>query len=282
MPDSAFFSLTPVVSLMYFVLLGAVTAMAVHPAAAAANLVCACILYVYLLGKNAFFKTLSFALPFAILMAVLNPVFSHRGVTMLAYLPDGNPLTLESMVYGAVSGVRLLSSLLLFGAVCRVMTAERIIYLLGRILPSCAVLFSSALAFVPQMMQTAKEINTAVTVSGEKRGIKRGLREFSMLVTAMLERGADSAESMRARGWGTGLRTAYSEYALKRRDCLPMAALVLAAAVIWMLRDSFYAVFYPAISVSDFGVASAAALMLAGLLPIIYDMLRSLQWKLSR
>ncbi|MBE7055615.1 MAG: energy-coupling factor transporter transmembrane protein EcfT, partial [Ruminococcaceae bacterium] len=42
-------------------------------------------------------------LPALLLMALINPAFNHEGVTILYYLPGGNPLTLESVYYGFLS-----------------------------------------------------------------------------------------------------------------------------------------------------------------------------------
>ena len=42
-------------------------------------------------------------LPACLLMMVINPLFSHEGATMLFYLKDGNPVTLESILYGVGS-----------------------------------------------------------------------------------------------------------------------------------------------------------------------------------
>jgi energy-coupling factor transport system permease protein len=39
--------------------------------------------------------------------AWLNPLFNHAGVTLLFYLPGGNPVTLESMVYGLAAATML-------------------------------------------------------------------------------------------------------------------------------------------------------------------------------
>lgn len=36
--------------------------------------------------------------------AAVNPAFSHEGRTILRYLPSGNPLTLESILYGIAQG----------------------------------------------------------------------------------------------------------------------------------------------------------------------------------
>ena len=39
--------------------------------------------------------------------ALINPAFNHEGATLLTYLPSGNPLTLESILYGLAAGARL-------------------------------------------------------------------------------------------------------------------------------------------------------------------------------
>lgn len=36
-------------------------------------------------------------------MAALNALFNHAGVTMLFYLPNGNPVTREALCYGAAA-----------------------------------------------------------------------------------------------------------------------------------------------------------------------------------
>ena len=43
----------------------------------------------------------------ALLAALVNPAFVHQGATILTYFPSGNPLTLESILYGCASGVLL-------------------------------------------------------------------------------------------------------------------------------------------------------------------------------
>ena len=43
-------------------------------------------------------------LPLLLLVAVLNPLLNHAGVTILVYVND-NPITLEAILFGAASGV---------------------------------------------------------------------------------------------------------------------------------------------------------------------------------
>lgn len=90
-----------------------------------------------------------------LLTAILNPIFNHKGLTVLFYLKR-NPVTLESVAYGAASGVMLGSVLLIFSCFNRIITDDKILYLFGRIIPSLAVVLSMALRFVPLFTTQAK------------------------------------------------------------------------------------------------------------------------------
>ena len=62
--------------------------------------------------------SLRVALPVLLLAALVNPAFNHAGVTILIYLPSGNPLTLESILYGRGGGDHAVRR----GAVVRVLS----------------------------------------------------------------------------------------------------------------------------------------------------------------
>ena len=85
---------------------------------------------VYLSGRKAVMFSLKFMLPMFILAAVINPAFNHRGITILAYLPGGNPLTLESIIYGLAAGIMLVSVIQWFSCYNAVMTSDKFVYLL--------------------------------------------------------------------------------------------------------------------------------------------------------
>ena len=72
-------------------------------------------------------------LPLALLTALFNPLFSHAGVTILAYFPSGNPFTLESVYYGFDAAGILAAMLCLCACVGHVMTEEKWICVLGRV-----------------------------------------------------------------------------------------------------------------------------------------------------
>ena len=56
--------------------------------------------------------------------AAVNPAFVHQGVTILAYLPSGNPLTLESLLYGLAAGAMLCAVARWFVSVTDLITAD--------------------------------------------------------------------------------------------------------------------------------------------------------------
>ena len=70
-------------------------------------------------------------LPVCLLAAAANPLFSHAGATMLFYLKDGNPVTLESIVYGLASGLMLAGVISWFSVFHEVMTSDKFMFLFG-------------------------------------------------------------------------------------------------------------------------------------------------------
>ena len=89
------------VNFLYFALVLGFSMFLMHPVFLGISLICAVCYSVYLNGRKAFRFQMVYLLPLLLLTAVLNPVFNHEGVTVLTYFRDGNPLTLESIFYGA-------------------------------------------------------------------------------------------------------------------------------------------------------------------------------------
>ena len=56
-----------------------------------------------------------YLVPMMILATLINPLFNHRGVTILGYL-NNNPITLESIYYGIAVGIMFGSVILWFSS----------------------------------------------------------------------------------------------------------------------------------------------------------------------
>ena len=94
----------PIINFLYFALVLVFTMFFLHPVSMLISLTCSITYAVYLNGRQAVRFSLLYMLPMALLAMVVNPAFNHEGATILAYLPTGNPLTLESILYGLASG----------------------------------------------------------------------------------------------------------------------------------------------------------------------------------
>ncbi len=102
MKDS-FSRLHPLTNLLFFIAATGFSMFLMHPVCLVISLACALCYALFLGGKQTALFALRFLLPVALVMVLVNPLVSHRGATVLGYLPWGNPFTLESVLYGCAS-----------------------------------------------------------------------------------------------------------------------------------------------------------------------------------
>ena len=157
--------------------------------------------------------------------ALFNPIYNHRGITIITYLPGGNPLTLESVLYGFASGAMLVSVIAWFASFNRVMTSDKYVYLFGKIAPAISLIFSMTLRFVPRFIKELKTVETAQKGIGKgigngtlKEKIKNGMSVLSVTVTWALENAIETSDSMKARGYGLKGRSAFSIFKFTKKD----------------------------------------------------------------
>jgi len=215
----------PMVNFIYFGLVLVFTMFFMHPASLVISLTGAVAYCVRLKGCGAMRLQLRWLLPMVLMAAVLNPAFNHKGATILCYLPTGNPLTLESLAYGAAAAGMLAAVILWFSCYTEVMTSDKFIYLFGRAIPALSLVLSMTLRFVPrfkaqfQMVRQAQQCVGRDLSTGSllQRG-KHAAAVLSILVTWSLETAIETADSMRSRGYGLPGRTAFSIYRFDDRD----------------------------------------------------------------
>ena len=215
----------PAVNLLYYCLVLGITMFHLHPVFLAVSLAGAASYCVRLRGKKALRGMLLGVVPMMLLAAVVNPAFNHQGVTILTYLPSGNPLTLESILYGLTAAEMLAAVILWFVTFQEVMSSDKFVYLFGRVVPALSLVLSMTLRFVPKLRDQGKRVILAQRCAG--RDLSRGsllqraklaVTVFSILVTWSLENAIETADSMKSRGYGLPGRTAFSIYRLDSRD----------------------------------------------------------------
>ncbi len=195
--------------------------------------------------------------------AVLNPIFSHRGDTVLFFVGD-LAVTLESVAYGAVFGLMLAAAAGWSIAAAKYMTSDKYIWIFGRVLPLCGLVLSCGLRLVPLFIRRSREFSE----SSGGGGLKASLKAFSAATGYSAEQAMTTADSMRARGYGTAKRTSYSLYRFGRSEGAALAAVVLlfAAAVAMLCYGAAEFGCYPVLSGIGFAAHDIAAYAAAGAL----------------
>ena len=225
----------PIVNNVFFLTVMTGTVVSYHPVILSLSFLCAFLYLLILKGFCGAMKSVGFAFFFAFIAMVINPLFNHYGVTVLFFLPGGNPFTLESVCFGMAAGLMLMAVLSWFSCLSVIMTTDRYIYIFGRIAPVAALILSMAMRFIPLLSQKNREIEKAHKGIGRIGGL--GTEKLSALTSFALENGIHVSASMQARGYGKGRRSAYSLYRFRRADmgCLVYmvtAGLIYAVGVI--------------------------------------------------
>mgnify|MGYP006893111755 CR=1 FL=1 len=166
-------------------------------------------------------KLTAIALAFALWYAS----YHHFGVTVLRQNFIRNSVTLEALIYGAALGLSVAATLMWLSCVHAVVTADKVVYLFGRVSPRLSLFLAILLRMVPRIGRQARKINTARCGLGLGAGqgnafqrLRNALRVFSILISWTIEMLTGSSESMRSRGSTLRGRTAFSIYRFDNRD----------------------------------------------------------------
>ena len=289
--SDVFGSCHPAVNFLYFVLVIAFSMCLTHPVCLLLSVCGAVIYHAVLLGPRSLRKSAVWMVPMAVLAAVINPAFTHQGVTILAYLPSGNPLTLESMLYGLASAALLSATLLWFTCYNTVMTSDKFIYLFGRVIPALSLVLSMTMRFVPRFRTQLHTVAQAQKYMGRDtengsllRRTKNAMKVFSIMVTWSLESAIETADSMKSRGYGEKGRTAFSIYRMDDRDRSLLVWFIFCGAYVLcgVLAGGLRFRYYPSLAgapVTPMTVSFFVVYFLLCLTPAALDLAAARQWK---
>ncbi len=265
-----------------------------HPVSLGISLFSALAYAVSLNGMRAAGRSFLYILPMMGAAALINPAFNHAGATILAYLPTGNPLTLESILYGAAAAALLAAVMVWFSCYTAVMTSDKFVYLFGRVIPALSLVLSMALRFVPRFKAQLRVVAEAQRCMGRDtsegslvRRIRNAVTILSILVTWSLENAIETADSMKSRGYGLPGRTAFSIYRFDGRDKALFGWLCFCGFYIFSgwLAGGFRWRYYPTAGGGAGGLfpASFQLVYLAlCLTPVILNRMEDRKWKRLR
>ena len=285
-----FSSYHPIVNFLYFGLVLLFSMCFMHPTCLVISMASA-LVYRSRLKETKTSMPLRFVVPMAVLAAVLNPVFNHEGATILAYLPSGNPLTLESMVYGIASALLLACVIVWFSCYNEVMTSDKFVYLFGRIIPSLSLILSMTMRFVPRFSAQLKQVRQAQACIGRDMSdgrlfdkIRNALTILSIMISWSLENAIETADSMKSRAYGLPGRTAFSIYTFTERDKYALIWLgfcgvyIVCGWIAGILRFDYYPMIKVAVP-SAFSVSFMIVYLALCLTPVVLDVLEEKKWK---
>ncbi len=197
-------------------------------------------------------KTLLFWTVLFVSITLINPLISHNGVTVLFFL-NGQAITLEALLYGWNNALMILSVFIAFLSFSEIMTADRIMYLFGKISPKIALFLSLTLRYIPLLRRQAKKIsNTQHTLGMYKENnvidsFKSTMTLFSALVTWSIEMSVGTADAFYARGGELKHRKSFSFFKISRADffMILLFAGLLGMILFVQMKDGLKTNFYP-------------------------------------
>lgn len=181
---------------------------------------------------------------FAIL---LNFVSAHLGTTVLFELPAqipavGGPYTLEALAFGASGGITIAAAILSAAPFSLLLASHEVMDALPAALSRTGVAIAASINLVPAVATSFVHVTEAQRLRGWR---PRGPRSWMEIVVPVVLTSVDGsiqlAESMEARGFGSGPRTAMKSSTLQRSDWLLVAASVMALAVFVASRAAGWA-----------------------------------------
>ncbi|AHN21830.1 energy-coupling factor transporter transmembrane protein EcfT [Lysinibacillus sphaericus] len=242
------------------------------------------------LRRQLFFKDWKLYVPLFFLMAIINPMISHNGQLVLLYV-NGNAITVEAILYGIAIATMIVAIMLWFSCYNVMMTSDKFIYLFGKVSPSLSLTLSISLRLVPrfrhqltQIVQAQKVIGMDFTTGSLWHRIKCTVQILSILITWALDNAIDTADSMKARGYGVKKRTAFSIFIFERRDGFVLAMIILLffsnLVASFIGTTTYY--FYPTFGAVKWDIASilfyiSYVILLS--IPLVFEIWGALKWR---
>ena len=291
MKNDAFSGFHPGVNLAFFAAALGLTMFIQQPVYLLISMISGCAYLLHLQGRKGMLRQVGYLVPVLVMMAVMNPVFNHEGITVLWYLPNDNPITLEAICFGLASAAMMGASIVWFNCCNAVFTSDKIIYLFGRAIPALSLMISMTLRFVPRFKNFLQSVLRTQQAMHRPENVKEKLQQalaaFSATVSWAMEQSIVSADSMKSRGYGLLGRTAFSIYVFEKRDGIALMALFLlcAGAALPHLLGLMGWTYYPSMTGALLGpVQCFAYLCYGGMcnLPLMIDWMEDRKWNALR
>lgn len=264
--DTIFDRYHPTVALVYCGVLLAFSMAVMHPVYLIATFVGLVAYNAVLRGAKSALSGMLWQAPLVLVLAIVNPLFVSAGSTELFRI-GLHAVYFESLCYGLCQGLMLVDVLLAFSIAAHVVSSDKVLCVLGNATPTLALMISMTMRLVPQFVRRGKAIadtQKACTAAASTRSactastpscdvdarpdandasrsakprraaLANSLRLSTVLMSWGMEDSLETADAMRARGWGAATkRTTYQRYRFRKIDafaCAFIAVPTVAAA----------------------------------------------------
>lgn len=144
----SFATIHPAVLMVYFLSEIVISMFSTNPIILGVGLVGGLLFFLMIQDVKVFLKDLTFYIPMFLLITIINPLFSHNGVTPLFFM-NGNPVTMEAIIYGMDIALMLMAVIYWCKCYSLIMTTDKFLYLFGKAIPKLSLVLSMALRFIP-------------------------------------------------------------------------------------------------------------------------------------
>lgn len=286
---SAFSSYHPVVILLFFVVTIGITMLIMHPIYLLISFGMAVSFYV-LLHKKKRWQSLGLYSVLFVTMTIVNPLISQEGEHILFRFWT-RVVTLEAVFYGMTMAVMLITVLLWFSCYNEIMTSDKFLYVFGKFVPTFALTLVITMRLVPRFQQQLQKIAMAQRAIGMdymvgpvKHRLLCMMHILSILVTWALENAVETADAMKARGYGLPNKTTFSIFLFQKQDGWFLCSFGLLALVnvIGLIQGTARFSFYPTVDVFDQSIQSFVCMgsfLCMCSYPILMEWRERVQWR---
>ncbi len=233
----SFLSYNPYVLTAYFCAVVFLSMYIAHPVFLLLSLVFGLICSVRMKGRFSMWYMLWIAL----VSALFNPLFNRQGTHIVGHLPWGGAVTAESLWFGLTAALMLCAALCWFSCFGVAVSSEKLAYVFGSLAPSTALTVSMSMRLVPRFKRQFDRVREGQLALGydlaegsPSQRVALAGRILRIVAAWSFEDAVDTADSMKARGYGLKGRTSFSRYRMTGRDwgflCLTAA---LFCGVLW-------------------------------------------------
>jgi len=289
---NSFANYHPFVLFAYYLAVISISMFLLHPIILGLSLLGSLVFFALLTPMKKILRDIGFYVLVFLLIAVTNPIFVHKGETILFFLND-NPVTLEAIIYGFVIATMLVAVIFWSKSYSHLMTSDKFIYLFGKIIPKLSLVISMALRFIPMFKEQIKKVNQTQKTLGLYTSnsltdrVLSAIRTFNSILTWSFENSINQADSMKARGYGLKGRTNFSLFKWFLGDVVTLSVIIASFGLViyFNVKQLYVFDYYPVVSSIQLSInhlLQFVIVFILMILPTLIEVKENLQWKYLR